>query len=84
MEICRLDLQIDWLEFNLLKRNLSRTEQERTLNEWSVASEKSDQILISGGGFAYDYKDKKFMQAKPYLMKENHSRQVWNYDLKYT
>ena len=69
-------MQIDWLDFALTTFEMG--DQEKTIfkKERAQAARKSDEVLLSGGGFSYDSFDKKFLQSKPDLLLHNPTKKV--------
>ena len=71
-----MDIQIDWLDFALQNFNLGEQDRKRFRREKKHAVLKSDEILLSGGGFTYDSSEKKFMNSKSELIYHNPTKKV--------
>ena len=69
-------MQIDWLDFALTTFEMSEHEKTIFQKERAQAAKKSDEVLLSGGGFSYDSFDKKFFQSKPELQLHNPTKKV--------
>jgi len=71
MILGRIDMEIDWLDFALQNSTLKDEIREVLRNNVNAANMKNDEVLLFGGGFSYDTKDKKFLTSKPHLLLYN-------------
>ena len=76
MSFCRIDIQIDWLDFTLSHYDLSTHKKTVLKNERHQAARKSDEVLLLGGGFSYDSLEKMFFQSKPDLLLHKPTKKV--------
>ena len=81
LSFCRIDIQIDWLDFALTSYELSTHEKTLLKNERQQAARKSDEVLLLGGGFSYDSFEKKFFQSKPNLLLHKPTKKVLSLDI---
>ena len=76
LDNCRIDMQIDWLDFALNNTNLSEPHMMEFTRKRELAVKNSDEVLLSGGGFTYDSSESVFLTSKAHLLLHKATKKV--------